>query len=80
MSFIDANRDELGFEPICQVLQVAPSTYLAAKARKPSSRVIGEVVTAMTLMTAQEAGPLHHGVTRCGRHPNAPARTLGVIR
>ncbi len=38
MEFIDANRDELGVEPICSVLQVAPSTYYAAKARPPSAR------------------------------------------
>ena len=31
VSFIDANRDEFGVEPICNVLQVAPSTYYAAK-------------------------------------------------
>ncbi len=49
MAFIDANRDEvvegrpLGVEPICRVLraaglQVAPSTYYAAKTRRPSQR------------------------------------------
>jgi putative transposase len=41
--FIDANRDELGVEPICRVLtahgcQIAPSTYYAAKARPSSAR------------------------------------------
>ena len=38
MAFIDANRDELGVEPICRVLQVAPSTYYAARSRPPSAR------------------------------------------
>ena len=38
VSFIDANRAELGVEPICKVLQVAPSTYYAAKTRPPSAR------------------------------------------
>jgi putative transposase len=38
MAFIDANRDELGVEPIRSELQVAPSTYYAAKARPPSER------------------------------------------
>ena len=33
VGFIDDNRDELGVEPICRVLQVAPSTYYAAKRR-----------------------------------------------
>jgi len=40
--FIDQNRDDvvdgrrLGVEPICEVLQVAPSSYYAARARPPS--------------------------------------------
>ena len=44
MAFIDAHRhrqtDGLvwGVEPICRVLQVAPSTYHAAKSRPPSRR------------------------------------------
>lgn len=44
MEFIDANRDELGVEPICSVLQVAPSTYYAAKARPPSAREVRDAV------------------------------------
>ena len=31
VDFIDANRDELGVEPICRDLQVAPSTYYAVE-------------------------------------------------
>jgi putative transposase len=44
VAFIDAHRDAvvegkpLGVEPICRVLQVAPSTYYAAKTRPPSKR------------------------------------------
>ena len=33
VEFIDDNRDEFGVEPICETLQVAPSTYYAAKSR-----------------------------------------------
>ena len=44
MEFIDANRDELGVEPICSVLQVAPSTYYAAKTRRPSARAVRDQV------------------------------------
>src|SRR5712691_8793036 len=36
--YIDANRDRFGVEPICQTLQVAPSTYYAVKSRRPASR------------------------------------------
>jgi len=39
---IDAHRDEYGVEPICRVLEVAPSTYYAVKARRrnPSDRAL----------------------------------------
>jgi len=40
VAFIDANRDEFGVEPICGVLQVAPSTYYAARLRAPSVRAL----------------------------------------
>jgi len=44
VAFIDANKDDvvdgrrLGVEPICEVLQVAPSTYYAARDRTVSPR------------------------------------------
>ncbi|MCT1874352.1 IS3 family transposase [Brevibacterium luteolum] len=37
-AFIDAHRDEHGVEPICRVLQIAPSSYYAHRTRKPSAR------------------------------------------
>ena len=33
-AFIDEHRGEHGVEPICRVLQIAPSTYYAVKARE----------------------------------------------
>ena len=36
--FIDTHRDRFGVEPICRVLQFAPSTYYAARKRPPSAR------------------------------------------
>ncbi len=62
VSFVDANRDEFGVEPICQVLQVAPSTYYAAKSRKPSARAIRDAVTAVTVMTVFKANYSVYGV------------------
>ena len=35
---MDAHRDRFGVEPICRVLQVAPSSYYAAKGRQPCQR------------------------------------------
>jgi putative transposase len=38
VSFIDQHKERFGVEPICQTLQVAPSTYYAAVSRPPSTR------------------------------------------
>ena len=38
MSFINEHRERFGVEPICETLQVAPSTYYSAVARPPSAR------------------------------------------
>jgi putative transposase len=38
MAYIDGYRGRFGVEPICEVLQVAPSTYYAAKTRRPCRR------------------------------------------
>ena len=38
VDFIDKNRDELGVEPICAMLPIAPSTYYAHKSKIPSER------------------------------------------
>ena len=38
MSYVNEYRDRFGVEPICETLQVAPSTYYAAFSRPPSTR------------------------------------------
>lgn len=40
IAYIDKHRSEYGVEPICDVLQFAPRTYFAAKARPPSRRAV----------------------------------------
>ncbi len=52
VAYIDAHRDEFGVEPICEALQVAPSTYYAAKKREvsPSVRAVRDAVMAQVLM------------------------------
>jgi putative transposase len=36
--YIDEHRDAYGVEPICRTLEIAPSTYYAARTRPPSKR------------------------------------------
>ena len=42
--FIDGHRERFGIEPICRELQVAPSTYYAARKRPPSARAMRDAV------------------------------------
>ena len=53
VGFIDGHRQEFGVEPICRVLQVAPSTYYAAKRRvvEPSARARRDAVMTQVLAT-----------------------------
>lgn len=48
VGFIDGHRDHFGVEPICRALtsaqvQIAPSTYYAARSRLPSARAVRDV-------------------------------------
>jgi putative transposase len=80
VAFIDDNRDELGVEPICRVLQVAPSTYYAAKRRQPSARAVRGAVLMPALMVLWVANRRVYGaLTSCGRRPAAPVTTSAGI-
>ena len=52
VAFIDEHREDYGVEPICRVLQLAPSTYYAAKRRQvaPSARAVRDAVMMQVLM------------------------------
>ncbi len=45
VEFIDDHREEHGVEPICEQLQVAPSTYYAHRSRPPSARSVTDAVS-----------------------------------
>lgn len=80
MAYIYDHRHEvvegrgLGVEPICEVLQVAPSTYYAAKSRPPSARSVSDVATTEVIEKLHAANfggygarKVHaglHGITR----------------
>jgi putative transposase len=55
---VDAHRDRFGVEPICRVLQVAPSSYYAAKGRQPCQRRLRDeaVKTAIARVHAANYG------------------------
>lgn len=55
VAYIGEHRDEFGVEPICRELQVAPSTYYAAKDRALSARVVRDVVLKATILAPWKA-------------------------
>ena len=54
VAYIDQHREEFGVEPICETLQVAPSTYYAAKSREPSARATRDAAL-LVILTALHA-------------------------
>jgi putative transposase len=42
ITFINENKAACGVEPICREIQIAPSTYYAARSRPPSARAIAD--------------------------------------
>ena len=80
VDFIDANRDELGVEPICRDLQVAPSTYYAAKSRPLSARAVRDAVLIPILVTLWKDNSQGLRGENSGAPPAVPATTSGVTR
>jgi len=54
-TFIDAQRVSFGVEPICQVLEIAPSSYYAARSRPPSARSVRDAAL------QADISRIHHG-------------------
>ena len=60
VDYIDQHRDRFGVEPICAVLkdagvQIAPSTYYAAKTRPPSTRSVRDAELVADIKVAHQA-------------------------
>jgi putative transposase len=64
VDYIDGHRDEFGVEPICSVLEIAPSTYYAAKDRAPSARAVRDAVLKVTLLALWRANYEVYGIQK----------------
>ena len=69
VDYIDQHRDRFGVEPICAVLkdagvQIAPSTYYAAKTRPPSARAVRDAELVVDIKTAHKANLGVYGVRK----------------
>ncbi|WP_245920698.1 IS3 family transposase [Brachybacterium timonense] len=80
VAFIDANKDDLvdgrrlGVELICRQLQVAPSSYYAAKTRTPSARAVRDEGLIPRLVERWEANYRVYGVRKLWK----AARRAGI--
>jgi putative transposase len=79
VGFIDEHRDELGVEPICRALQVAPSTYYAAKRRviEPSARALRDAVLLPILWTLWVANRKVYGAHKLWKAARRAGHEIG---
>ncbi|MCH6471814.1 IS3 family transposase [Sinomonas terrae] len=63
-AFVEEHRDEHGVEPICRVLQIAPSTYYAHRTRQPSARALRDAGLAEKIRTVHEENYGVYGVRK----------------
>jgi putative transposase len=79
VAFIDDHRDELGVEPICRALQVAPSTYYAAKRREtaPSPRAVRDAVMMQALMVLWVANRKVYGAHKLWKAARRAGHDIG---
>jgi putative transposase len=79
VGFIDEHRDHLGVEPICRALQVAPSTYYAAKRRErePSARAIADAVWMPILMALWIANRKVYGAHKLWKAARRAGHEIG---
>jgi putative transposase len=79
VGFIDEHRDEFGVEPICTTLQVAPSTYYAAKRRQlaPSARAVRDVAMMQILMVLWVANRKVYGAHKLWKAARRAGHDIG---
>jgi putative transposase len=79
VGFVDEHRDEFGVEPICTTLQVAPSTYYAAKkrVRAPSARARRDAAMMQVLMVLWVANRKVYGAHKLWKAARRAGHDIG---
>ena len=79
VAFVDDHRDEFGVEPICTTLQVAPSTYYAAKKRvlAPSARARRDAAMMQVLMVLWVANRKVYGAHKLWKAARRAGHDIG---
>ncbi|MGP7960680.1 IS3 family transposase [Sanguibacter sp. A247] len=81
VDYINRHRDRFGVEPICTVLkdagvQIAPSTYYAAKKRPPSARALRDAELIVDIKTAHKANLGVYGARKIHAELNREGLTV----
>jgi putative transposase len=79
VAFIEANRDEFGVEFICRQLQVAPSSYYAARRRwsAPSARAVRDAVLMPVVLALWVANRKVYGADKLWRAARRAGHDIG---
>lgn len=64
ITYIEAHRSRFGVEPICRELQVAPSSYYAARTRPPSARSVTDATLADVVARVHRANFGVYGIRK----------------
>jgi len=78
VGFIDEHRVQLGVEPICRALQIAPSTYYAAKRREVApSRAVRDAALMQVLMVLWVANRKVYGAHKLWKAARRAGHDIG---
>lgn len=79
VGFVDEHREQFGVEPICRALQVAPSTYYAAKRREvaPSARAVRDAAMMQVLMVLWVANRKVYGAHKLWKAARRAGHDIG---
>ncbi|MBJ7603037.1 MAG: IS3 family transposase [Candidatus Dormibacteraeota bacterium] len=80
MSFINGQRGRWGVEPICRVLEVAPSTYYAAASRRPCARQVRDQALKPEIARVQQDNCGVYGAHKVWRQLNRDGFEVGRDR
>jgi putative transposase len=75
--YIDEHRDRFGVEPICHAVQVAPSTYYAARRRPPSARAVRDAELAPKVLQVFNDNYRVYGVRKLWRQLQRQGEQVG---
>jgi len=80
VKFIGAHRERWGVEPICKVLQVAPSTYYGTLSRQPSARQLSDERLKTEITRVHRENFRVYGIEKVWRQLNREGHKVGRDR